>query len=391
MNNKSIFIQIASYRDTELLPTINDLLSKSSGQYPLFFGICWQRDTSDNSLIEFTKKPNFRINDIHWSKSKGLGWARLESQKLYNNEDYVLQIDSHSRFIENWDIELVDMLEKLKSKSEKPLLTTYGFPYEPEQSLQTKVLPYKLVPIAFKKSGTIFFEKHPIKNAKEPINARFIGGGFFFTVGSHCKEYVYDPNLYFAGDELCLSLRSYTLGYDLYHPHKHILWHFYKRVNHIKHWNDHNRDKNKDIEKHWWETDTISKKRLIKLIEGQDLGIYGCGKIRSIKDYSIYAGIDFEKRRIITEATEGKDPPVEYHENGFIKNQKIHIEVEKLPESIYLVNFINLEQKVVDAKIIDKNSNTVNIKSDHVVMKYDIIGNNKIIFSKELRQNIAWH
>lgn len=37
---KSIFIQIASYRDAELVPTIKDLISKSSGQNSLFFGIC---------------------------------------------------------------------------------------------------------------------------------------------------------------------------------------------------------------------------------------------------------------------------------------------------------------------------------------------------------------
>ena len=40
MNNR-IFVQIASYRDPQLIPTIEDMLSKASHPENLVFGICW--------------------------------------------------------------------------------------------------------------------------------------------------------------------------------------------------------------------------------------------------------------------------------------------------------------------------------------------------------------
>lgn len=385
---KSIFIQIASYRDSELLPTIRDLIAKSSGDNSLFFGICWQRDDTE-SLAEFTNDNRLRVYDTHWSKSTGLGWARRETQKLYNNEDYVLQIDSHSRFIQNWDSILINMLESLKCKSDKPLLTTYGAPYDPNKKIEDiNPPPNKLVPIDFKKSGTIWFKRTIIEDYKhktEPINARFIGGGFFFTYGSHCIEYKYDPNLYFAGDELSLSLRSYTMGYDLYHPHINILWHFYKRMNHVKHWNDHNKNNP------WWKTDHISKTRLNRLIQGHDLAEYGCGNARSIEDYEKYAGFDFINKRILKLATDGYDPPLPYDENAFKKKQTIYIDWGDLSEGNYLIKYYNLTQKEIMSVSLHTYTKTIEIISDYEIMKYDIIKNNQVILSKDLRNNIPWH
>ena len=40
--NQRIFIQIAAYRDNELLPTIKNMLDKADNPENLRFGICWQ-------------------------------------------------------------------------------------------------------------------------------------------------------------------------------------------------------------------------------------------------------------------------------------------------------------------------------------------------------------
>ena len=46
----TIFIQIASYRDRELIPTIKDAIEQAEFPELLSFGICWQYQT-DNELI----------------------------------------------------------------------------------------------------------------------------------------------------------------------------------------------------------------------------------------------------------------------------------------------------------------------------------------------------
>jgi hypothetical protein len=47
MQNDKIFVQIASYRDPELLPTIKECISKAKYPERLTFGICWQHSEDD--------------------------------------------------------------------------------------------------------------------------------------------------------------------------------------------------------------------------------------------------------------------------------------------------------------------------------------------------------
>jgi hypothetical protein len=58
-----IFVQIAAYRDPELLPTLRDCLAQAEAPARLRFGICWQRD-ADDSLAEFAQDPRFRVIEV---------------------------------------------------------------------------------------------------------------------------------------------------------------------------------------------------------------------------------------------------------------------------------------------------------------------------------------
>ena len=132
----TIFISIASYRDKELVPTIKDCLNQA--QYPdrLRFTICWQHSKEDkwDNLDEFKNDRRFNIIDIDYKDSRGACWARHHIQKFYDNETYSLQLDSHHRFIKNWDEECIKMYKlAIKQGYPKPLLTTYIGSYFPEK------------------------------------------------------------------------------------------------------------------------------------------------------------------------------------------------------------------------------------------------------------------
>jgi hypothetical protein len=329
-----IFVQIASYRDPELLPTIRDCITKAKHPENLTFGICWQRDETE-SLEEFTFDNRFRVLEYHWSESKGLCWARSEIQKLWRGEEYTLQLDSHHRFIENWDEELINMMNMVDS--EKPIITSYAGMYRPNDNQLLNVEPYKMVATNFTEGGTIMFRPHAIQNWEtldKPIPARFVSGHFFFTIGKHCEEYKYDPNIYFAGDEISLSIRSYTLGYDLYHPHKTVVWHEYTREGRTKHWTDFNQEnKTKGVvEKQWWEMDDESKKRLRHMLQEEDNNIdleeYGLGNVRTHKQYEDYAGINFKNRKLHPKTLKGINPPInDYSEWFLIEEQTYEFEL----------------------------------------------------------------
>jgi hypothetical protein len=311
-----IFVQIASYRDPELIPTIKDCISKAKFPERLTFGICWQHSDEDewDNLDEFKENPNFTIMDVPWNESKGLCWARHNIQKMYNGEKYTLQIDSHHRFEKNWDSELITMMGLCNTP--KPILTSYAGQYDPKSNKKINLDPYKMVAKNFTQSGTILFYPESIPNYKDlnsPIPGRFVSGHFFFTIGTHCKEYKYDPNLYFAGDEISLSIRSYTLGYDIFHPHKLLIWHEYTRKGRIKHWDDFTSKNQDKIDKKYHELDDISKKRLRKMLREEendsDITGYDIGKIRTHEEYELYAGIDFKNRILHQDTIKGINPP----------------------------------------------------------------------------------
>ena len=315
---ETIFVQIASYRDSELLPTIKDCIAKARYPDRLRFGICWQHAPEDHwdNLDEFKSDPRFRIMDVPWQQSKGLGWARSHTQKLWRGETYTLQLDSHHRFIQGWDTELIDMMAM--TGSAKPILTSYAAPYTPGEPMDNPV-PYKMVGTTFSSYGTILFYPHVIPNPEQytkPIPARFVSGHFFFTLGIHCQEYKYDPEIYFAGDEISLSIRSFTLGYDLFHPHKHVVWHQYIRAQSKKHWDDFNSNskQNGTTSDAWHELDEVSKKRLRQMLREEDnhvdLGEYTLGRVRSHADYEKYAGISFKHRKLHPSTMRGETPPV---------------------------------------------------------------------------------
>lgn len=322
MSNSKIFVQIASYRDPELVPTIRECISKAKRPDLLTFGICWQRDEKE-SLEEFANDPRFSIIDIPWYNSKGLCWARSLIQPLWKGEEYTLQLDSHHRFAQDWDAELIEMMKL--TGSPKPIVGSYAGMYRPSDNKLLNIEPYKMVPSNFTEGGTILFRPHGIPNWQsltKPIPARFVSGHFFFTLGIHCHEYKYDPNIYFAGDEISLSIRSFTLGYDLFHPHKTVIWHEYTREGRPKHWGDHD-EKLKlsgQTELTWHERDQASKRRLRFMLreeenvkgefEGIDLTIYGLGNVRTHADYERYAGINFKNRKLHPKSMEGIDPPI---------------------------------------------------------------------------------
>ncbi len=139
---ETIFVQIAVYRDPDLLNTLKDILDKAEQPENLRFGITWQHSPEDewDNLDEYLKDERFRILDVPHEESNGACWARNLLQQLYSGETYTLQIDSHTRFIDNWDTELKKEHKRLVKKGiKKPLLTSYAPSFEPDNDPDSRI------------------------------------------------------------------------------------------------------------------------------------------------------------------------------------------------------------------------------------------------------------
>jgi glycosyltransferase involved in cell wall biosynthesis len=298
-----IYISIASYRDPQLLPTLHDCLENADHPENLVFGIAWQHAEEDawDDLSEFKDDTRFRIIDITHSDSKGACWARNQCHQHYGGEEYYLQLDSHHRFIEGWDTECIKMIKQLQKKGhKKPLLTSYIPSFDPDNDPESRMMePWWMTFDRFIPEGAIFFLPATIPNwkkLKSPIPSRFLSAHFIFTLGQWCTEVPYDPEYYFHGEEISLAVRSYTWGYDLFHPHKVIAWHEYTRKGRTKQWDD---------DKEWGNRNSHCHKRNRALfaVDGEcrcdiEFGPYDFGTERTLFQYEAYAGIRFRDRSV---------------------------------------------------------------------------------------------
>jgi len=300
--NAKIFIQIASYRDPQLNPTLKNCIENAKYPKNLVFSIAWQHSKDDewDNLDEYKNDPRFKIIDIDYKLSKGACWARNMLQQQYDGEKYTLQLDSHHRFTPNWDVELIKELKNLQSKGySKPLITGYIPSYEPDNDPEQRLdVPWKMNFDRFTPEGVVFFLPASIDDFKErtePIRARFYSAHFAFTLGQFAKEVQHDPEFYFHGEEISIAVRAFTHGYDLFHLHRVLIWHYYTRRGAIKQWDD---------DPDWVERNNYCYYKNRKLFgmedDGKeiDFGIYGLGNVRTLEEYEKYAGISFKKKGV---------------------------------------------------------------------------------------------
>jgi len=310
-----IFIQIASYRDPELIKTIQSAIKNAKKPKNLIFAIARQFNPDDkfDDLSEFDNDKRFKILNIPYMESKGACWARHLIQQLYDGEEYTLQIDSHMRFAPNWDDEMIKMIKQLQKKGyKKPLLTGYVSSFDPENEPQARVQdPWRMTFDRFIPEGAVFFLPETIpgwQELTEPVPSRFYSAHYCFTLGQFSKEVQHDPDYYFHGEEISIAARAYTWGYDLFHPHKTLIWHEYTRKGRTKQWDD---------DKKWVERNNLCHKKNRALFgmdneEPMEHGIFGFGTERTLRDYEIYSGLLFSKRAVQQETLDKKYPPNTY-------------------------------------------------------------------------------
>jgi hypothetical protein len=306
-----IFVQIPAYRDPECQWTIKDMFEKAKKPERIFAGICWQFvKGKDDFCFEqpYPRPEQVRVIEIDARESKGVCWARAKIQKLWQDEEFTLQIDSHMRFEQDWDETLINMLAQCDSP--KAVLTTYPADYIPPNNIpnrKTHILAAK----EFNKQGIFLMGSRSVpKNAPKPIRGAFIGACALFGKSDIIHEVPYDPYLYFFGEEITLSARLWTHGYDIYHPNNCVMYHYWKRDQRSTHFNDHS---------NWEKLNEFAFERVRFLLGNEEpsdkeakkeISKYGLGTVRTLEQYQEYAGVEFAKREFTPSAYEGVFPSI---------------------------------------------------------------------------------
>lgn len=334
MKENTIFVSIGSFRDKICPKTLESIYKNATRPNLVFVGICQQNAITDIDCLEIGLKDipqyknNVRIIRLSNDQARGPTYARFLCSTLHDGEEYYLQIDSHCRFVKDWDTFLIGMIQDLKKSGvNKCVLSHYTPNYDDYKERPNPNSPVSTICqawftdqnlISLLGAGWVEPDKLPRPNA-------YIAAGMFFCESKFLKELPFDPELdfLFIGEELLLSARFYTHGWDIFTPNRNTIFHLYTREKEPKFWeNQHN------------DSDQASKK--VRFLLGLDtdpskltarqlhlLDRYGLGKERTLDDYYNFAGIDVKQKKVLknmcehqTKSPDERNPHKEHHKHN---------------------------------------------------------------------------
>jgi [Skp1-protein]-hydroxyproline N-acetylglucosaminyltransferase len=293
-----IFVSIASYRDPELIKTVESIINNADLPDNLRIVVYEQNDPTDSSVDGMYKQVT--VLKDHYSVAKGPVVARAKIQRLYQNEEYYLQIDSHMRTIKNWDTILKHML---KLVPEPAVLTQYP----PEYMTHVNNICVEHIDPNVCRSG-LYIQGFGIKDRftriqsdiiinKErhyPYTSKAWSACFSFSKGTIINDAPYDITLnhLFFGEELDITLRLFTRGYYFYSPHVTVFYTFFKRHLRRTYWQDIPSNERDPLE-------LVSRIKLRERILNNRVGPGLMGTKRTVNQYMKFADIaDFKNCKL---------------------------------------------------------------------------------------------
>jgi hypothetical protein len=141
----------------------------------------------------------------------------------------------------------------------------------------------------FHESGILTFKGsgEDLSKCSSPQLGTFIAAGFIFSRASIINEVPSDPDIYFEGEEFLISVRAWTHGWDIYHPHQVICWHYYNDGKKARplHWEDND----------WMPLNCLSAQRFRQIVglegKSENFDVYGLGVSRTLSAYLEMCGI----------------------------------------------------------------------------------------------------
>ncbi len=277
---------IPSYRDRELPATLLDLFAKAKFPNRLRVVVAWQFGRGETLPNEVRRLKNVEIIPIPAPESRGPNWARRLLQDRYDGEDFTLLLDSHHRFVRDWDETVLRMFKGLQKVCRKPIITAYLPSYDPAREPRGRKRELlKIYPLHRTSGMLTHLTGRRValwRTLRAPIPAAYASLHFLFAEGNLHREISFDPDIYFFGDEIFTGLRAFTHGYDLYHPHRILGWHLYDRATRTPHWDDHS---------NWHEAESLSFQKMRDILTGQLHSGGLLASVRTLRTYEEHIGM----------------------------------------------------------------------------------------------------
>ena len=291
----SIFVNVASYNDPDLPYTIESAIRASSGAHIIHLGICEQVTeyalawSIGHGPLPLHCEMSFVFYD---EELLGVGGARAAAEGLYDGENYILQIDAHTRFDPNWDDILITASSNLPTTAG---IISGAMPSDPwlgrtEGRNGISVIGCEEMDgDGFPRRKPRMIERPKTKHQYYP--ARLITASCIFGP-AWVNSVPYDPHIMFYGEEPTFEVRLWTSGVDLYHADIPFMHGNFRSPN--RPW----------TRPGWIEKNKVSLRRCRALLGIEeipaddpalvDIDAYGFGDVRSFGDWQEYSGFNYE-------------------------------------------------------------------------------------------------
>lgn len=293
----SIFLTIPSYNESDLPRTIDSAIRSSSGQHLLHISVVEQVTRYAEAYMlgrVLDEHVQLDIGLVATNTLLGVGGARHLAERRFADEGIQVQIDAHVRFEADWDVAVVQLVERMGD--EAIISSVAGDPWThsdcdcvPVVLLDRMEDGQTLGKTETLSSGDLVDQPYPSRTV---LPCGVVGA-------SWCDEVPADPHILYYGEWDSMAARLWT--------HGRTLW-----TGRLPWYSAHAGTRNRDYMSHadWAKRDADSKRRVKALLTGaaldaddpagENLDRYGLGAAYTLDDWMEYSGFDFRAETVRT-------------------------------------------------------------------------------------------
>jgi hypothetical protein len=250
----SIYLSIVSFRDEACPDTLKQAFTGAMNPEKLFVGLvqqnmfegakpdpdCYVLFCSSEVGNKLCNSGNVRLLQMKDSETLGPYMARYFASKLWQGEEWYVQTDSHMKFQPHWDESLIQMLKN--APSQRPVISHFPPPQDGDlANLPVSRICGPVFATSDLEGQIIRFEgsnNYDEVKLDTPRFAPFVSAGYLAAHSDMLRDVPFDPFLpyIFIGEEILLSARLWTSGYDIFSPTDNLVGHHYERNASPKFW-----------------------------------------------------------------------------------------------------------------------------------------------------------
>mmetsp|Transcript_4317 Transcript_4317/g.9174 ORF Transcript_4317/g.9174 Transcript_4317/m.9174 type:complete len:579 (+) Transcript_4317:32-1768(+) len=253
VSERTIFVAIASYRDWQCRDTVTSIFSAAAHPDRIRVAVVDQIIAGEDGSCDAPHSPcsedpsqpickyksQIDVYQMDAQLAVGPVFARHVGHRLYRGEYYAMQSDAHVTFTRGWDGDIIAQIEA--TGDEMAVLSTYLTDIEGSIDPNTGLSLRHTRPIMCNTEYEGGQQGKHLRHLAQPECMPLIKGmpqlqpywaaGFSFSRGHFVATTPYDQYqpMIFQGEEMSITLRGFTIGYDFFAPEKSVCFHSYAK------------------------------------------------------------------------------------------------------------------------------------------------------------------